>query len=204
MQSPFRLLSMPTEKPCTTHLVRARLPTKNSRNQLIKLGMVLTSTVSVPHAIGTSISPPNASLPHARSTCSGAVCERTIRAHKEGVSRGRCFFGVVRYSFVNIPCGSCLSLYIPGPHPTAVFEVGTINPHQTGAFFSWLVIHRGPCEYVSSIYLQSLTNPFQSVLIHPNIGDLYRAHTELATWMGRKWPLDEDRLKDRTLKYIYS
>ncbi|KAG2749449.1 hypothetical protein P692DRAFT_20778256, partial [Suillus brevipes Sb2] len=66
-----------------------------------------------------------------------------------------------------------------GPHPTAVFEVDTINPHQTGAFFSWLVIHRGPCD----------------VLIHPNIGDLYRAHTELATWMGRKWPLDEDRLK---------
>ncbi|KAG1740013.1 DOPA-like domain-containing protein [Suillus lakei] len=69
-----------------------------------------------------------------------------------------------------------------GPHPTAVFEVDTFNPHQTGAFFSWLVVHRGPCD----------------VLIHPNIGDLYREHTELATWMGRKWPLDDDRLRNRT------
>lgn len=75
-----------------------------------------------------------------------------------------------------------------GPHPTAVFEVDTLNPHQTGAFFSWLVIHRGPCD----------------VLIHPNIGNLYREHTELATWMGRKWPLDEDRLKDRTRKFVYN
>ncbi|THH18040.1 hypothetical protein EW146_g2875 [Bondarzewia mesenterica] len=33
-----------------------------------------------------------------------------------------------------------------GPHPTAMFEVNTFNPHQTGAFFSWLVVNRGPCS----------------------------------------------------------
>ncbi|KAG1860734.1 DOPA-like domain-containing protein [Suillus subalutaceus] len=73
-----------------------------------------------------------------------------------------------------------------GPHPTAMFEVNTFTPHQTGAFFSWLVtvIHRGPCD----------------VLVHPNINDLYREHTELATWIERRWPLDEDRLKNRTRK----
>ncbi|KAG2757087.1 dopa 4,5-dioxygenase [Suillus brevipes Sb2] len=69
-----------------------------------------------------------------------------------------------------------------------MFEVDTVNPHQTGAFFSWLVLHRGPCD----------------VFIHPNFGNLYREHTELSTWMGRKWPLDEDRLKDRTLKFVYN
>jgi aromatic ring-cleaving dioxygenase len=54
------------------------------------------------------------------------------------------------------------------------------------------------------VFFNLLTNPFQSVLIHPNIGDLYREHTELATWMGRKWPLDEERLRDRTLKFSYA
>lgn len=34
-----------------------------------------------------------------------------------------------------------------GPHPTAMFEVNTFNPHQTGAFFSWLTVNRGPCSY---------------------------------------------------------
>ncbi|KNZ74523.1 hypothetical protein J132_06477 [Termitomyces sp. J132] len=38
-----------------------------------------------------------------------------------------------------------------GPHPSAMFEVNTFTPHQTGAFFSWLTVHRGPCSYVISI-----------------------------------------------------
>ncbi|RXW18719.1 hypothetical protein EST38_g7133 [Candolleomyces aberdarensis] len=61
-----------------------------------------------------------------------------------------------------------------GPHPTAMFEVNTFTPHQTGAFFSWLAVNRGPC----------------SVLIHPNTDDALKDHTELATWMGRPWPLN--------------
>jgi DOPA 4,5-dioxygenase len=66
-----------------------------------------------------------------------------------------------------------------GPHPTAMFEVNTFNPHQTGAFFSRLVVHRGPCD----------------VLVHPNTGDAFRDHTELATWIGRRWPLYEECLR---------
>jgi hypothetical protein len=93
MQSLFRLLSVPTENPCTAHLVRARPPTGNSRNQLIRLRMVLISTVSVPHAIGASILPPNVSLSHARRTRSGAVCER-IRRELPEVSASLVLFGV--------------------------------------------------------------------------------------------------------------
>ncbi|KAF9454349.1 hypothetical protein P691DRAFT_717847 [Macrolepiota fuliginosa MF-IS2] len=66
-----------------------------------------------------------------------------------------------------------------GPHPTAMFEINTFTPHQTGALFSWLVVNRGPC----------------SVLIHPNTNDAYRDHTELVTWMGRPWPLNVDMLR---------
>ena len=36
-----------------------------------------------------------------------------------------------------------------GPHPTAMFEVNTFTPHQTGVLFSWLTVHRGPCSYVA-------------------------------------------------------
>ncbi|KAG5719614.1 hypothetical protein E4T56_gene8963 [Termitomyces sp. T112] len=36
-----------------------------------------------------------------------------------------------------------------GPHPSAMFEVNTFTPHQTGAFFSWLTVHRGPCSLIS-------------------------------------------------------
>ncbi|KAF8906307.1 DOPA-like domain-containing protein [Gymnopilus junonius] len=66
-----------------------------------------------------------------------------------------------------------------GPHPTAMFEVNTFDPHQTGALFSWLAVNRGPC----------------SVLIHPNTDDPYRDHTERAIWMGRPWPLNDTILK---------
>ncbi|KAF9466072.1 DOPA-like domain-containing protein [Collybia nuda] len=66
-----------------------------------------------------------------------------------------------------------------GPHPTAMFEVNTFNPHQTGALFSWLTVHRGPC----------------SVLIHPNTDDELKDHTELMSWMGKPWPLNTSMLK---------
>ena len=38
--------------------------------------------------------------------------------------------------------------HFPGPHPTAMFEVQTMTPHQTGALFSWLAVNRGPLEFV--------------------------------------------------------
>ncbi|KAF8239374.1 hypothetical protein L208DRAFT_1353806 [Tricholoma matsutake] len=66
-----------------------------------------------------------------------------------------------------------------GPHPTAMFEIDTFTPHQTGALFGWLAVNRGPC----------------SVFIHPNTGDAYRDHTELLSWMGKPWVLDTDFLK---------
>lgn len=69
------------------------------------------------------------------------------------------------YKFWEKPVGMCSTPWIcllpfvtrypelfvrQGPHPTAMFEVNTFNPHQTGAFFSWLTVNRGPCSYVSS------------------------------------------------------
>ncbi|THU89917.1 dopa 4,5-dioxygenase, partial [Dendrothele bispora CBS 962.96] len=65
------------------------------------------------------------------------------------------------------------------PHPVASFEINTFNPHQTGALFCWLTIERGSL----------------SVLIHPHTGRPYKDHTELATWMGRSWPVNEQILK---------
>ncbi|MCJ1285923.1 hypothetical protein MMC26_005265 [Xylographa opegraphella] len=61
-----------------------------------------------------------------------------------------------------------------GPHPLAMFEVNLFTPAQFGAFISWLVINRGPL----------------SVLIHPNTEDEERDHTQRATWMGERLPLD--------------
>jgi hypothetical protein len=31
-----------------------------------------------------------------------------------------------------------------GPHPTPMFEIQTVTPHQTGALFSFLTVNRGP------------------------------------------------------------
>ena len=61
-----------------------------------------------------------------------------------------------------------------GPHPVAMFEVNIFTPAQFGAFIPWLVINRGPL----------------SALIHPNTGDSERDHTQRATWMGERIPLD--------------
>lgn len=70
-----------------------------------------------------------------------------------------------------------------GPHPYAMFEVNLFTPAQFGAFIPWLVIWRGPL----------------SALVHPNTeeepGALewdneLRNHTQRATWLGEKVPLD--------------
>lgn len=62
-----------------------------------------------------------------------------------------------------------------------MFEVNLFTPAQFGAFVSWLVIWRGPL----------------SVLVHPNTTEEgyeadveLRNHTQRATWMGEKVPLD--------------
>ncbi|TVY82413.1 putative 21.2 kDa protein [Lachnellula suecica] len=69
-----------------------------------------------------------------------------------------------------------------GPHPVAMFEVNLFTPAQFGAFIPWLVINRGPL----------------SALIHPNTvnpksgehDEAKRDHTQRATWMGERLPLD--------------
>lgn len=63
-----------------------------------------------------------------------------------------------------------------GPHPVAMFEVNLFTPAQFGAFVPWLVINRGPL----------------SVLVHPNTVDSEeeRNHTQRATWLGERIPLD--------------
>lgn len=69
-----------------------------------------------------------------------------------------------------------------GPHPVAMFEVNLLSPAQFGAFIPWLTIWRGPL----------------SVLVHPNTEEEgvevwareHRNHTQRATWMGEKIPID--------------
>jgi aromatic ring-cleaving dioxygenase len=68
-----------------------------------------------------------------------------------------------------------------------MFEVNLFTPAQFGAFIPWLVINRGPL----------------SVLIHPNTVDPVtgegteeeRNHTQRATWMGERLPLDTSLFK---------
>lgn len=96
-----------------------------------------------------------------------------------------------------------------GPHPTAMFEVNTFNPHQTGTLFSWLAVHRGPCSCASFIRIACvrLADIYRSassvsVLVHPNTNDEYLDHTELVTWMGRPWPIHTDMLRKDHAKSI--
>ncbi|KIV80734.1 hypothetical protein PV11_08217 [Exophiala sideris] len=69
-----------------------------------------------------------------------------------------------------------------GPHTLAMFEVNVFTPAQFGAFIPWLVINRGPL----------------SALVHPNTddGDELRAHSQRATWLGERVPLDLKMLKE--------
>ena len=60
-----------------------------------------------------------------------------------------------------------------------MFEVNLFTPAQFGAFVPWLIIYRGPL----------------SVLIHPNtlvksMAEDERNHTQRATWLGERIPLD--------------
>jgi aromatic ring-cleaving dioxygenase len=45
-----------------------------------------------------------------------------------------------------------------GPHPIPMFEVNVFTPHQTGAFFSFLAVHRGPLSWVKLPYLKPKLN----------------------------------------------
>jgi aromatic ring-cleaving dioxygenase len=62
-----------------------------------------------------------------------------------------------------------------------MFEVNLFTPAQFGAFIPWLVVNRGPL----------------SALVHPNTDDEdeLRSHSQRATWLGERIPLDLDMLK---------
>lgn len=60
-----------------------------------------------------------------------------------------------------------------------MFEVNLFTPEQFGAFVPWLVIHRGPL----------------SALVHPNTGEEVRDHSQRATWLGERLPLNLGPLK---------
>jgi DOPA 4,5-dioxygenase len=70
-----------------------------------------------------------------------------------------------------------------------MFEVNLFTPAQFGAFIPWLVINRGPL----------------SALLHPNTINLEtgkheeeeRDHTQRATWLGNRLPLDLSLFKSR-------
>jgi aromatic ring-cleaving dioxygenase len=72
-----------------------------------------------------------------------------------------------------------------------MFEVNLFTPAQFGAFIPWLVINRGPL----------------SALIHPNSvnpetgehDEAERDHTQRATWMGERLPLNVGLFKDAEL-----
>lgn len=68
-----------------------------------------------------------------------------------------------------------------GPHYLAMFEVNLFTPAQFGAFIPWLVINRGPL----------------SALVHPNHedDDAIRDHSQRATWLGERVPVDLGMLK---------
>jgi DOPA 4,5-dioxygenase len=63
-----------------------------------------------------------------------------------------------------------------------MFEVNLLTPTEFGAFVPWLVINRGPL----------------SALVHPNTvnkGEEARNHSQRATWLGERVPLDLEMLK---------
>jgi len=63
-----------------------------------------------------------------------------------------------------------------------MFEVNIFTPAQFGAFIPWLVINRGP--------LSALLHP--NTIINKETGehDVFRDHTQRATWLGDRIPLD--------------
>lgn len=76
-----------------------------------------------------------------------------------------------------------------GPHPIAMFEVNLFTPAQFGAFIPWLVINRGPL----------------SALVHPNTveGEEVRNHTQRATWLGERVPLDLRGLREIDRRVVF-
>lgn len=65
-----------------------------------------------------------------------------------------------------------------GPHPEWSFQVA-FAPALFGTIVPWLALNRRGLD----------------VLVHPNIDDAVRDHTDHAMWLGHDHPLDVERLK---------
>ncbi|GJN88363.1 hypothetical protein Rhopal_001328-T1 [Rhodotorula paludigena] len=72
-----------------------------------------------------------------------------------------------------------------GPHPVPMFEVNTFTPAQFGALFGFLVAYRGD--------LSIHPNTYESELLD---------HTIKATWMGEKYPLILDPLREHVGRFV--
>jgi aromatic ring-cleaving dioxygenase len=62
-----------------------------------------------------------------------------------------------------------------------MFEVNLFTPAQFGAFIPWLVLNRGP--------LSALLHP-NTVDENDNEIDPKRDHSQRATWLGDRYPLN--------------
>lgn len=65
-----------------------------------------------------------------------------------------------------------------------MFEVNLFTPAQFGAFIPWLVVNRGPL----SCLVHPNTNPGES--FRGEADEEKRNHTQRATWLGERIPLD--------------
>lgn len=78
---------------------------------------------------------------------------------------------------------------------------GALRDYSGLSSFSCLLLHLfiyGSPSIFSSGARHSVLNSdaFRcSVLVHPNTDNAIRDHTELATWMGRPWPLNVEIMK---------
>ena len=82
-----------------------------------------------------------------------------------------------------------------------MFEVDILTPAQFGAFVAWLVINRGPLSalvhpntgdhVVSALFLQTFDSLKEDMIDEDTA--LQRDHTQRATWLGDRLPLDLSR-----------
>ncbi len=71
-----------------------------------------------------------------------------------------------------------------------MFEVNLFTPAQFGAFIAWLTIWRGPLSVL--IHPNTVEEPSDAAAAASGYSSERRDHTQRATWMGERVPLDLD------------